>query len=81
MKGSGWTVWRHTWFEHVQRDAGYIGRRTLKMELQGKRKRRRQKRMFMDRVREDMQVVGVTEEDAPLMGVIRRRRRKKRLTV
>ena len=51
------------WFRHVRRrDAGYIGRRMLKMELPGKRKRGRPKRRFMDMVRKDMQVV--TEEDA-----------------
>ena len=47
----------------------------LKMELPGKRKRGWPKRGFMDMVREDMQVVSATEEDAedrkrwsPLMG-------------
>ncbi|XP_051788414.1 uncharacterized protein LOC127529327 [Erpetoichthys calabaricus] len=52
------------WFGHVQRrDAGYIGRRILRIELPGKRKRGRPKRRFMDVVREDMQVMGVTEHD------------------
>ena len=36
----------------------------LEMELPGKRKRGRPKRRFVDVVREDMQVAGVTEEDA-----------------
>ena len=45
-----------------RRDADSIGRRMLK--LPGKRKRERPKRRFMDMVREDMQVVGATEEDA-----------------
>ena len=49
----------------VQRtDDGCTGRRMLKMELPGKRKRGRSKRRFIDMVREDMQVVGATEEDA-----------------
>lgn len=56
---------RLRWFGHVWRsDAEYIGKRMLKMELPGKRKRGRPKRRFMDAVREDMQVVGTIEEDA-----------------
>ncbi|XP_051788831.1 uncharacterized protein LOC127529414 [Erpetoichthys calabaricus] len=56
---------RLCWFGHVQRrDAGYIGRRMLRIELPGKRKRGRPKQRFMDVVREDMQVMGVTEQDA-----------------
>ena len=35
----------------------------LRMELPGKRKRGRPKRMFMDVVKEDMTEVEVTEED------------------
>ena len=35
----------------------------LRMELPGKRKRRRPKRRFMDVVKEDMTEVEVTEED------------------
>ena len=41
----------------------YIGRRMLRMELTGKRKRGRPKRRFMDVVKEDMAEVEVTEED------------------
>ena len=44
-------------------DGGYIGRRMLRMELPGKRKRGRPKRRFMDVVKEDMAEVEVTEED------------------
>lgn len=39
------------------------GRRVLKMELPSKRRGGRPKRWFMDVVREDMQVIHVTEED------------------
>ena len=39
-----------------------IGRRMLRMELSGKRKRGRQKMRFMDVVKEDMAEVEVTEE-------------------
>lgn len=50
---------RSRWLRHVwRRDAGYIARRVLKMELPGKKKRKRPKRRFMDVVREDVQVVG-----------------------
>ena len=40
-----------------------IGRRMMRMELPGKRKRGRPKRRFMDVVKEDMAEVEVTEED------------------
>ena len=40
-----------------------FGRRMLRMELPGKRKRGRPKRRFMDVVKEDMAEVEVTEED------------------
>ena len=48
----------------LRKDDGYIGRRMLKMELPGKRKRGRPKRRFMDVVKEDMAEVEVKEEDA-----------------
>ena len=52
------------WYGHLRRkDDGYIGRRMLRMELPGKRKRGRPKRRFMDVVKEDMAEVDVTEED------------------
>ena len=65
---------RLRWYGHLQRkDDGYIGRRMLRMELPGKRKRGRPKRRFMDVVKEDMAEVEVTEEDT----VDRRNWRKK----
>ena len=43
---------RLRWFVHVRRkDDGYVGRRMLRMELPGKRKRGRPERRFMDAVR------------------------------
>ena len=60
-----WFVRPGHWFVHVRRkDDGYIGRRMMRMELPGKRQRRRPKRRYMDAVTEDMAVVEVTEEDA-----------------
>ena len=65
---------RLRWYGHLRRkDDGYIGRRMLRMELPGKRKRGRPKRRFMDVVKEDMAEVEVTDEDT----VDRRNWRKK----
>ena len=46
------------------KDDGYIGRRMLRMELPGKKKRGRSKMRYVDAVREDTASVEVTEEDA-----------------
>ncbi|XP_051787950.1 uncharacterized protein LOC127529167 [Erpetoichthys calabaricus] len=55
---------RLRWFGHVQRrDEGYTERRVLRIEQPGWRKRGGPKRRFMDVAREDMQVMGVTEQD------------------
>ncbi|KAI5624851.1 hypothetical protein C0J50_15657, partial [Silurus asotus] len=55
---------RLRWFGHVQRrDMVYIGRRMLRMEPPGRRKRGRPRRRLMDVVREDMQVVRVKGAD------------------
>ena len=57
---------RLRWYGHVRRKyEGYIGRRMLRMELPGKRKRRFmwRKRRFMHVVKEDMAEVEVTEKD------------------
>ena len=55
---------RLRWYGHVLRkDDGYIGRRMLRMDLPGKRKRRRPKRRFMDVMKKGMAEVEVTEED------------------
>ena len=43
---------------------GYIGQKMLRMGLPGERKRGRPKKRFLDAVKEDMKVVGLTEEDA-----------------
>ncbi len=55
---------RLRWFGHVRRrEEEYVGNRMLDKALPGRRRRGRPKRRFMDAVKEDMQVVGVTEED------------------
>ena len=55
---------RLRWYGHLRwKDDEYIARRVLMMELPGKRKRGRQKRRFMDVVKEVMTEVEVTEED------------------
>ena len=55
---------RLRWYGHVQRrNAEYIGKRMLCLELPGKRRRGRPKTRFMDVVREDMRVVGVSDRD------------------
>ena len=46
------------------KDDGFIGRRMLRMELPGKKKRGRSKIRYMDAMREDTAAVEVTEEDA-----------------
>ena len=49
---------RLRWYGHVLRkDDGYIGRRMLRMELPGMRKRGRPTRRFMDVVKEDMRMI------------------------
>ncbi|KAI5616363.1 hypothetical protein C0J50_24070 [Silurus asotus] len=51
------------WFKVDVFKMGYIGRRMLRMEPPGRRKRGRPRRRFMDVVRKDMQVDGLKELD------------------
>ena len=63
---------RQRWYGHVRRrDYGYIGRRMLRMELPGKRKRGRPDRRFMDVVKEDMAEVEETGEDTEVRNNLR----------
>ena len=55
---------RLRWYGHVmRRDQEYVGRKTMEMELPGKRRRGRPKRRFLDVVKEDMKEVGVKKMD------------------
>ena len=55
---------RLRWYGHVmRRDQEYVGRKMMKMELTGKRKRGRPKRRFLDIVKEDMEGVGAKKTD------------------
>ena len=53
---------RLRWYGHVKRrENAYVGRRTLEIELPGKKKVERPKRRFMDAVEDGMKEVGVNE--------------------
>ena len=55
---------RLRWYGHAMgRDQEYVGRKMMKMELLGKKKRGRPKRRFLDVVKEDMGEVGAKETD------------------
>ena len=55
---------RLRWYGYVMnRDQEYVGRKMIKKELPGKRKRRRSKRRFLDVVKEDMEEIGAKETD------------------
>ena len=55
---------RLRWYGHVmRRDQEYLGRKMMEMELPGKRRRGRPKRIFLDVVKEDMEEVGAKETD------------------
>ena len=50
---------RLRWYGHVMRkDQEYLGRKMIKMELPGKRKRGRPKRRLLNLVKEDMWEIG-----------------------
>ena len=65
---------RLRWNGHVKRrEVEYVGRRTLEMEVPGRRKRGRLRKRWLDVVREDMESVGVVEEDVVNRGVWRKK--------
>ena len=54
---------RLQWYGHVKRrEAEYVGRRTLEMEMLGRRKRGRLRKRWLDVMWEDMVSVGVVED-------------------
>ena len=62
------------WYGHVKRrEAEYVGRRTLEMEVLGRRKRGRPSKRWLDVVWEDMESVGVVKEDVVNRGVWRKK--------
>ena len=67
---------RLRWYGHVKRrEAEYVGRRTLEMEVPGRRKSGRPRKRWLDGVRENMESVGVVEEDVVNRGVWRKKMR------
>ena len=55
---------RLRWYGHViRKDQEYVGRKMMKMELSGKRKRGRRKRRFLDVVKKDMGEFGAKKSD------------------
>ena len=55
---------RLRWYGHVmRRDQEYVEKLMIEMELQGKMRRGRPKRRFLDVVKEDMEEVGAKETD------------------
>ena len=55
---------RLRWFGHVKRrEEDYIGRKLLNMEIPERRARGRPRWRFMDAVKEDMEMAGVSVED------------------
>lgn len=56
---------RLNWYGHVIRsDEDHIGRRSLKMEVEGRRRRGKPRRRWMDSINNDMMTRGLTGEEA-----------------
>ena len=55
---------RLKWHGHVmRREEHYVGRRAMEMKVQGRRKRGRPKRRWLDRVRDDIKEKGLSAEE------------------
>ena len=55
---------RLQWYGHVmRREAHYVGRRAIVMKVQGRRKRGRPKRRWLDKVKDDIKEKGLSADD------------------
>ena len=55
---------RLKWYGHVmRREEHYAGRRAMVMKVQGRRKRRRPKRRWFDKVKDDIKEKGLSADD------------------
>ena len=55
---------RLRWHGHVmRREEHYVGRRAMVIKVQGSRKRRRPKRRWMDKVKDDIKAKGLSADD------------------
>ena len=56
---------RLRWYGHIlRREEEHVGRRTMEMEVRGRRRRGRPKKRWIDCVREDLRAKGIDETDA-----------------
>ena len=52
------------WYGHVmRREEHYVGRRTMVMKVQGRRKRGRPKRRWLDKVKDGIKEKGLSDDD------------------
>ena len=55
---------RLKWYGHVmRREEHYVGRRAMVMKVQGRRKRGRPKRRWLDKVKDDIKEKGLSVDD------------------
>ena len=55
---------RLKWYGHVmRREEHYVGRRAMEMKVQGRRKRGRPKRRWLDKVKDDIKEKGLSADD------------------
>ena len=55
---------RFKWYGHVmRREEHYVGRRAMVMKVQGRRKRGRPKRRWLDKVKDDVIENGLSADD------------------